>query len=273
MGYWARAIAVLGAVMMLSPSLAAAQELEQSRALLRLIGFDVAARQVEAEFQHPPDRFPGEMQAAWRVAAEGRFRAEEIFETAAVRMDGKLDADEIAALEDYLSDGLGARVTALEAAAQDPDNAARVEAEKQAYLDGLGSGFMERFELIKDCAQALQMVETSVAMVLNVSYSISSGMMASGQLPGLTSEEDILEALAMQEPKIRSVVEQNVISSLAYTYRELTDAELRAYAEFLQTEPARAIYSVMDRAIEEVVRRDSRALGRDLIELSTQERL
>ena len=110
-------------------------------------------------------------------------------------------------------------------------------------------------------------------MVLNVSYSISSGMMASGQLPGLTSEEDILEALAMQEPKIRSVVEQNVISSLAYTYRELTDAELRAYAEFLQTEPARAIYSVMDRAIEEVVRRDSRALGRDLIELSTQERL
>jgi len=273
MGQPARVTALLGVFLVLWPALGAAQELDRARALLRLIGFDIATRQVEAEFQRPPGRFPDEMQQAWRVAAEGRFRADEIFETAAVRMDGKLAPDQVAALEDYLSDGLGARVTALEAAAQDPDNAARVEAEKHVYLNGLDDDFAGRFALLKDCAQALQMVETSVAMVLNVSYSISSGMMATGQLEGLTSEEDILEALALQEPQIRAVVEQNVITSLAFTYRELTDAELRAYSEFLQTEPARAIYSVMDRAIEEVVRRDSRALGRDLIQLSQQEQL
>ena len=269
----ARVTAFLSAALLLWPALGAAQDLQQARGLLRLIGFDVAARQIEAEFRHPPDRFPPEMRDAWRTAAEGRFRADEIFETAAVRMEGTLTPDEIAGLEDYLSDGLGARVTALEAAAQDPDNAAQVEAEKQAYLDSLGSDFAERFDLLEDCAQALQMIETSVAMVLNISYSISSGMMATGQLPGMTSEEDILASLAKQEPQIRAVVERNVLSSLAYTYRDLSDAELRAYTAFLQSEPAKAIYAVMDRAIEDVVRRDSRALGRDLIKLSTQERL
>jgi len=269
----ARITFFLGAILLVWPALAHAQDLEQSRALLRLIGYDVAARQIETEFRNPPDRFPPEMRAAWRSAAEGRFRAEEILETAALGMENRLEPDEFTALEAYLGDGLGARVTALETAAQDPDDAARIEAEKQAYLESLGSDFAARFDLLKECAQALQMVETSLALVLNVSYSISSGMVATGEVPGLTDEQDILETLAMQEPQIRAVVERNVIGTLAYTYRDLTDKELRAYTGFLQTEPARAIYSVMERAIEQVVRRDSRALGRDLIRLSRAERL
>ncbi|MEO0913646.1 MAG: hypothetical protein AAFY59_11770, partial [Pseudomonadota bacterium] len=141
------------------------------------------------------------------------------------------------------------------------------------YIAGLDESFRGRFEIISALMDGMDVVESGTAMALNINFALMSGMAASDALPRGFSEAEILALVQMQRDTIRVAVRNGVLENMAYTYRDLSDAELEAYSAFLGTPDARAFYDAINRATEELVTRDARILGRRITDMSAEREL
>ncbi|QHQ34665.1 hypothetical protein [Algicella marina] len=250
---------------------------ERAMALLELVGYDVSAAAEEQMFRELPNKvgpdLSPDVSRDWQEAGEGLFQAEDLMETAARAVDTALTPDQIEALAIHYSSETALAITDLEKASQDPSTAKEVEAEQAAWVAGLDDSFRERFEIIFAMMDGMGVVETGTDLALSINFALMSGMAASDALPRSFSEAELLALVEMQRETVSVSVRNSVLESMAYAYRDLSDAELRAYSEFLQTPDARAFYAAIGQATAEVATRDARILGRRLQEMAAEREL
>lgn len=254
-----------------------AQASERARALLVLIGFDVAAASQSRTFEELPNEVGASLSSDvardWSRAGEGLFRADELMDIAAQSVGDALTDEQVGALALHYSSAEALGITELEKRAQDPDRRDAVEAEQDAYIAGLDERFRVRFETISALMAAMDVVESGTAMAMNINFALMSGMAASDALPRSFTQEELLALVQMQRDTIRVAVQNSVLESMAYTYRDLSDEDLADYSAFLATPDARALYEAINQATEALVTRDARILGQRITDMSAEREL
>lgn len=238
--------------------------------LLKLIGFDAFVEGLALSFQDSDNALAQSDEGfgvAWDLAARQVFPADDMLEEIVGQMDGALPAENIDEMIQFFESDLGRKVTELEVAAQTGEGAARLQSEGSAILTDMIENDPARLQQYAAMVDALGIVEAQVTTAMNINFAIMTGMSASGKLPYEMSEEEILGNIAAQQDMFRADIQDNVFITFAYTYQDLSDAELAAYIDFLTSQNGRALYTNINRATEDVLSVRARAFGTRLMEL------
>lgn len=238
------------------------------REMMIAIGADVWIESFASGLMDPPDA-DGSVPAdpGWQIAAQENFRHEEIFDEMIAAMDGSFSAQELDGIMGFLTSDLGALVTAMEVEAQNPDIADGVDMAAPQIVEELARSAPDRLDAYRDMLDAIGAVDSGVTTALNLNFAILSGMSATGRGTAQLSEGDILTLLAGQEPRIRKQVETGSLENAAFTYRDLSDADLEAYRDFLTSDLGRKLYATMNAAADAVMIKRARAFGARIVEL------
>jgi hypothetical protein len=168
----------------------------------------------------------------------------------------------LAAITDFFSSDLGARILTLEIEArrafldEAAEDAARVAADK------LQAGRDPRARQIERFIEAADLLEMNVAGALSGNLAFMTGMNETG-INGVTlPEEDVMAQVWGQEEQIRSDTESWLHAYLGLAYSPLTEAELDAYIAFWESPAGQRLNAVLFLAFDEVFSTVSQDLGR-----------
>lgn len=172
------------------------------------------------------------------------------------------DPEALAAIIDFFSSDLGARILTLEIEARRAflddaaEDAARVAADK------LRAGREPRARQIDRFIEAADLLEMNVAGALSGNLAFMSGMNETGINGVKLPQEEVMEQVWGQEAQIRSDTESWLQAYLGLAYSPLTEAELEAYIAFWETPAGQRLNAVLFTAFDQVFNGVSRDLGR-----------
>ena len=243
----------------------AAADLSKTRQLMALIRFDAAmerfsssgAEALETEVQGLPDQVATALATLWSRHFEARSLIAEI--TASVAAD--LSDDQRDALLALYATPQALRITEIEAAAQSGAAREARGAEAEDLLARLQEAGDPRLALHDRRARATDAVEVSVVSGLNSTYAMLAAMMGSPRFPQVLDDAQLLALVNSLEPRLRAEAEREIAMAAAYTYRDLTEAELSDYAELMEGEGPSALYAAVNRAMERIVVERARRFG------------
>src|SRR5262249_28078027 len=145
---------------------------------------------------------------------------------------------------DWLRTGLGRRITALENEASSPESALQQAAfAMQLQIEPPSP---DRMQLTRRLEEATGSSDHAVAGWETVAVALGIAMTA-GTANGRLDGKDILrERLAKLRPDMKLLLLQASLRHMLFTYRTLTDEELRQYVEFLESETGRTLTRIVN---------------------------
>ena len=194
--------------------------------------------------------------AASRAFAAPRLRVE--FEKELAVELSREDEQEVLV---WLSSSLGKRLTALEERSDEVDEVVKREKEAPAYFATLPPQRVERF---KRLARAIRLGEANAGMIINMSIGLAYGfaiIMPPHDTAGVEAKKRQLEA---QRPQMVAAFEESGVTEFAYTYRDISDADVDRYVAFHETRAGRNYSGAVVRAYDKVLTRAALDFGTQL---------
>lgn len=229
-------------------------------------GFHEFLEGIEAGFadsyKFVPEPKPQGFQDAWNLAAEGAFDADRLQLAIEERMANSLTGPQLSELSTFFASPLGRRVTEMEIAASRPEIAERKKIEGAKILAELPSKDPERLALYRQTMEDIGTLEVGEAIGLNVSYSVVAGIMAAAGKS--MSDKEMMALVRPQVATLRKQIEQQVLQSSSFAYRDLALEELRTYSYFLKSPAGRRYYDDMMAALNTVLSEEARSFGQRL---------
>jgi len=189
-----------------------------------------------------------EVREAWRRAAAESFVADTMRRDAIAGLEGGLtEADRSALLAFYRTDFAGKLLSA--------ENAAQsIGSDVDAGKAVLAAATAERRNLLHSLAEATG-VELAEQMFIDSLHSMMLAEVLSlanngeSPIPWDLVNEKIDAQLKLIVPTMQKQIREADEATTAFTYRDLSDAELQRYVDFLQTGPAQRFYGIMVQGI------------------------
>ncbi len=194
--------------------------------------------------------------AASRAFDTRRLRAEFEKELAA-----ELSREDEAEVLVWLSSDLGKRLTALEEKSDEAGEVTRREKEAPVYFATVPPQRVERF---KRLAKAIRLGEANAGMIINMSIGLAYGfaiIMPPHDTAGVEATKRQLEA---QRPQMIAAFEASGVTEFAYTYRDVSDADVDRYVAFQETRAGRNYSAAVVRAYDKVLTRAALDFGTQL---------
>ncbi len=262
------ALIITLSVTLISPALAGETKV---RGVLDLIGYRTYLAGFSGALTAAGNDFHGgdtSFAIAWDQAAKEAFPADALFDEIATGMEGQLSEDVLASSRAFLLSELGRRVTKLEEQAQGIDIAMEtINSEGSKILSDLIRTNSKRLDAYTSLIDALGAIDSETAAAMNLNFAIQWGMSQSGKLPFSLSETELLALVAAQQDSIRAQIREQIYINFAYTYRDLSDEDLKAYIAFLTSKNGRSLYSSIQLATESVISGRATFFGRRLMDL------
>lgn len=204
----------------------------------------------------------------------------ELFAQALAGFDGKkakqkirayyrshLDAKTLEAVLTWSKSPLGVKIREAEAA-----RAVNSPEAAQQLMNGQDESTLppQRRALIKELDKSGRATEMAMQMVTDA----MSGAMAA--IPAKTAEQkqarkEIEKQAAMKKEEMLPEMRKMVLASLAYTYSELSDDDLKGYVAFMNTEAARKFTKATMGAIGEMTRAMSASMIKNIVKAAEQQ--
>jgi Uncharacterized protein conserved in bacteria (DUF2059) len=197
--------------------------------------------------------------------AEMNARALDIL--AAVMPDALVDAG-----ADFYASDLGQRLVAVENAAHMADGKTKF-AEGQTIVADLVAHDPDRLELLKAMSGAIGSEETGRKAIVEIQLRFMLAAMAAGAMPQGPSEDELRALLDGQARANAARTEMFEMISNAYTYRDISDADVAAYVAALKTPELRQVYEILNATQYQVMIERYEALGARLGGLKPQKDL
>ncbi|HEU4427205.1 MAG TPA: hypothetical protein VFT98_00490 [Myxococcota bacterium] len=167
------------------------------------------------------------------AAARREFATSKLLADIREVLIAKHDQKQTAALNKWLRAELGARLTALEAAASASDFDAKLEAFAAKLKQTPPSP--ERVSVIRRVEAANRTTETAIDVALAVGRALAVGLNAASAAPAPLAT--IEGAVGAQREQLEAAMPHVVLVSLLMTYESASDEDLAAYAALLESEP------------------------------------
>ncbi len=149
-------------------------------------------------------------------------------------LDEALTVEELLILVEWYNSPLGKKILRLESQANNPINAQRI----QTYIDEKLSRQLprsSRTELIEELMLALDVVEHGTELAATAS--IGAQRLLREVMPVLDGRQNRPSQVqkAQEKPAIRRAMSERMKSILFFTYRSLSDQEIRRYLDFARS--------------------------------------
>ncbi|MGE5129375.1 MAG: ankyrin repeat domain-containing protein [Sphingomonadaceae bacterium] len=200
---------------------------------------------------------------ALREAAERALAEDKINNLLAGELKRSYDPTQFGRFIELLRQPINEKMTKLEAQAPQP------EAVKQ-YMEGLKAKppTQARRDLIQRVDLASGASEWAADMSVVAVRSIAEGALAaSGQ-----ASKDALANVERAMGQVRRQMQEQVHGMLFYTYRDASDADLKQYAEMLESETGRWGTTMIANALRSVIQSTGRDLGNEIATAATARR-
>ena len=205
---------------------------------------------------------PADAQAL-RDAAERVLADDKINDLLAGQLKRSYDATQFGRFIELLRQPINEKMTKLEA------QAPQAEAVKQ-YLEGLKAKppTQERRDLIQRVDLASGVSEWAADMSVVSVRSVAEGALAAS---GKSSKETLAK-VERDMVQLRRQMQVQVQNLLFYTYREASDAELKQYAQLLESETGRWGTTMIANALRNVIQTSGRDLGSEIASAAVAQR-
>ncbi|MCP5086294.1 MAG: DUF2059 domain-containing protein [Rhodobacteraceae bacterium] len=253
----------------LSAAQAYALEPQKMREVLELVGFDQSITFMQLSIRAAGERVGNTNETfdmAWKEASDEVFDADKLLEALIQTNAEAFSEQDYNELVAYYSSGLGRRVTELERATQTAEGEAAIEEIGATLVAELFEENPERLKQIKQTYDQLGTEDSSVAAAMNFGYALIVGMASAEGKPSTVTDEEILSMLQKQEPQLRAQIQERMMLSAAYTYRDLTNTEMDGYIEFLGRPVARKLYQKVEESQRELMRSLVLVFGQKLMQ-------
>lgn len=178
----------------------------------------------------------------------------------------KADAKNLKTAMQFLASPLGKQIAAEERAASEPD----AQLEMQAYTMQLSKTppDEQRIQLIQSLTQSLNADQVMLNMIKGIFYTLVD--ITEGLTPEASAElKKSLDAEWQQlEPVITEQFSQFMLMGSYYSYRNLTDEQLKDYIAFLNTESGQAYWKTGLKIVDIYLQ----AFAKELVAIIKQER-
>ena len=204
-----------------------------------------------------------QVRTAWRRAATEAFVADTMRQDAVAGLEGGMtEAERSALLAFYRTDFAGRLLSA--------ENAAK--GRESLVEDGkavLASATPERLALLRALAEATGyeiaeqlFIDSLHTMMLAEVLAVANGQ---SPVPWDVINEKIDAQLKLIAPTMQKQIREVDEATIAFTYREITDEELKRYVDFLGTPPARRFYGIMVHGIAQATDHAMTRLGTNFV--------
>lgn len=232
-----------------------------STALIEAIGLDNVFAQFGQTISTAP-RASGiadqSFLAIWESAAPEAFGDQRLKARLQASLARTLRDDEVASVAAFLASPFGQRVTRLEQASQGMDTAAQLAAlaKGQTLYWRLSEQRRVQFEGLLELSGA----QLTFAVIGESLRGMALGLnLSSGDIE--TPWQEIDSAVRTELEGMKQSLTEAARAALAFTYADLTDAELEAYLAFLRTPEARNFYAAATLAVGAIIRDTMVELG------------
>ena len=148
------------------------------------------------------------------------------------------------------------QITELEKEASKPEAIPAL----MAYIEEFNKGG-PRVELIRNLEGAIKGMDCAMEITRGVALGVLAGIHATAA-PGRPLEVEVARQQVQRQVEAnKAVIEQQVLTSLLYAYRTLTDGELTQYIEFAETPSARQYHQATSAALSAVMLSACEAIG------------
>ncbi len=273
---WAGGLAlVLAAVWALAAQPTQAAEREDYRAFLETTGFDVAIMALQQEAMGGPGMSGQEAEdfgAQYVAITESVFDPELMLERAIDMMAAVMPDELVVHGAEFYASELGQRLVAVENAShmEGLDDRRAIGDEIVAELAEANPERLEDFQAMMD---AIGGVDASVRNIVEVQIRYLLAAMAAGTVDLEFSEAELRAIMAEQVPAMKTEIARNSIVGAAYTYRDVSDEDIRAYRAALEDPVMKQVYEALNAIQFQVMAERYEVLAGELAGLAPQTEL
>jgi len=215
--------------------------------------------QKDGELQKLPKR----VLSAMRASLPEAFAPARVKEVMLAEFAQELTDEDIKGALQWFDSPLGKKCTQLEEAA----STAEAQAEMLKFAAGLQNSppTAERLKALRELDSAVKITDSAVDMAMSIQVAIALGMLATLPMEQRERPDDVARELERSRPDIENMVRTETFISNLYTYKDLTDAEIKQYAEFARSPAGSkfglAAISALKKALSEGAARWGKLIG------------
>lgn len=269
--------AVLAFTLLAASTLAAAAATDRGRlqAFMEVTGYDVVIDSLQLGAMAGPG-LVGDAPATF--GGQYRRLAQEVFDPKVMRaraldiLSAVMPETLVDAGADFYASDLGQKMVTAENAAHVTDDGIVAET-GSALVDAMRKDDPARIDILNDLRDAVGSEEVAQRGAVEIQVRFILAARAAGVLPDGPGETE-LRAILLDAAKEQSAENATyALISNAYTYREISDEDLRAYVEALKSPEMSQVYEILDAVQYQVMIERYEALGARLGDLAPQQDL
>lgn len=177
------------------------------------------------------------------------FNSRRIRAQVAASLDKELTPKTLTRVRDFYHSDLGARVAGLESAAALPSAWPQIESAGPALVKQYRG--TERERLFDAFDQASRATENAVDTTIAVQTALGTAVAALRGQPA--NFDQVHSRVEKQRDMLTGLVEQQVYAAYLYTYKDLSDAQLKRYIQFLESEDGRQFSRVATGSLKQAI--------------------
>ena len=172
-----------------------------------------------------------------------------------------LTAEDVAGIVTWLGTDIGARITALEGRAGEPEQQALQKAEAPKLLAETPPA---RVEQIRQLLRALRWGESMAAMLIHTSEGITRGLAVEDPAAAAAALARFRATMESQRAAMAQALEVESLATFVFIYRNLTEPELAGYLAFIESPVGDRYQAATLGAIDKALAEAAENLGRML---------
>lgn len=258
---------ICAALLLVLPQAGRTADRDRLIAYLEVTGFGVALDSIALAAADAPamlGREAGDFGADWARVAEEAFDTAAMRDTALDILEATLDDDLLAHAAGFYASDLGQRLVAVENASHMMADEAAKSASGEALLARMPD---DRRAVLEGLNAAVDSADTGVRAVQEIQFRFLMAASDAGVLEGGFDAATLRAFLEAGETELRAALQRAALTGAAYTYRDISTADLRAYRDALLHPTMQQVYELMNAVQYEIMADRFERLARRMADL------
>jgi len=222
---------------------------ERVQAFLEITGFDVALDSITLSAKNAPmmlGKEAGDFGADWSRVATQVFDKEVMRGIALDILEQTLSDAALAHAAAFYASPLGQRLVEVENASHMSENTDETNQIGRQAVNKWGSEGSPRIGYLQRMNRAIDVAGTGVKAVQEIQFRFLMAASSAGVLENEIDGGALRALMAQNEAELRIRLKENGLISAAYTYRDISDDDLAAYAKALEQPLMQEVYELLN---------------------------
>lgn len=225
-------------------------------AFLQVTGFDVALESIRLSANAAPRMLGAEAEdfgSQWSRVADKVFDTDTMHALAIDLLEPTLTDELLGHAAEFYASDLGLRLVEVENRSHLSEDDESDDLVGRALVAEMVQDGDPRLSLLRRQLDAINSIESGLRMVQELQIRFLMAAAVAGAIEMRLDEDEIRARFKQTAGRMRMTLLENTLASAAYTYRDISDADLETYAEALEQPLMQRVYELMNAVQFEVM--------------------